>query len=167
MERLGAAIELDWAAIAVGFDPEDLTSIWGSNIATQDHAFLHHHTTTTTSSQAYNSFLCLHCLAFTFKANSSTTWITASLIDNTFQSARQSRYRHQEDSTPQIFSVSFVHQTPFLLSVFHSLSLYLFFLSIISHGSCMFWQDAIFKTKSWLSSRVDTTKLASPWSPIC
>ena len=40
-----------------------------------------------------------------------------------------SRYRHQEDSTPQIFSVSFVHQTPFLLSVFHSSSLYLFFFS--------------------------------------
>ena len=93
--------------------------------------FLHHHTTTTTtaSSQAYNSFLCLHCLAFTFKDNSSTTRIKASLIDNTFQSARQSRYRHQEDSTPQIFSVSFVHQTPFLLSVFHSSSLYLFFFS--------------------------------------
>ena len=93
--------------------------------------FLHHHTTTTTTapSQAYNSLLCLHCSAFTFKAISSTTRIKASLIDNTFQSARQSRYRHQEDSTPQIFSVSFVHQTPFLLSVFHSSSLYLFFFS--------------------------------------
>lgn len=54
---------------------------------------------------------------------------TTSLVSNTIQSARQSRYRHQEDSTPQIFSVSFVHQTPFLLFVFHSSSLYLFFFS--------------------------------------
>ena len=98
--------------------------------------FLHHHTTTTTSSQAYNSFLCLHCSAFTFKVTSSTTRITASLIDNTFQSARQSRYRHQEDSTPQIFSVSFVHQTPFLLSVFLHLSISFFSKSSVMGRVC-------------------------------
>jgi hypothetical protein len=37
---------------------------------------------------------------------------TTSLVSNTIQSARQSRYRHQEDSTPKIFSVSFVQSDP-------------------------------------------------------
>ena len=93
MGSLGAAIELDMATYCS-------CRSWALRTSRVYEAptsppkimlFLHHHrtTTTTASSQAYNSFLCLHCLAFTFKDNSSTTRIKASLIDNTFQSARQ------------------------------------------------------------------------------
>jgi hypothetical protein len=84
---------------------------------------------------------------------------TASLVSNTFQSTRQSRHRHQEDSTPKIFSVSFVHSDPVSFHPLQSLISLSLLFSIYQSWVVYVLTRCYLEDQKLTSSRVDTTRL--------